>query len=146
MQTTTIKKLTTEQMELGIATRLVQDALASCLTVSVYDGKKWCLERSKDSDQILAALRSTDWNQLRFKNALGEYIGSVAFFYGNAGWDLIYNHTKCNVMTALMKGANSMADHYKDLYNTKVYQNEIKSSKTNSTVDYLLRMFRKALA
>jgi hypothetical protein len=90
------------KIETAIARRLVANALADKLTVSVYDGGAWCLKRSTNLTEIMDALQSTDCDTLRFRNADGVSIGSVLLIWGNED-DLISDHTDNDAIAALVR-------------------------------------------
>ena len=102
-------KMTIEEMEIKIANQIVTDALALNYTVSVYDGEEWALKRSGNHQEIIAALNSTGWDQLKFRKADGEYVGVVALIWGECGHDLINDYTLSDEMESLMQGANDLS-------------------------------------
>lgn len=113
--TETQNALTDSEMELNIAAKIVDDALALSYTISVYDGEEWALKRSKDREEILEALNSTGLDNLTIRDADGEYVGVVALVWGNAGWELINDYTVSDAMETLLQGANELADSYASL-------------------------------
>ena len=109
--------LTDSEMELNIAAKIVDDALALGYAISVYDGEAWALVLSSRRQEILEALNSTGIDNLQIRSARGEYVGVVALVWGNAGWELISDYTVSDTMEALLKGASELADTYADTYN-----------------------------
>lgn len=80
------------QVEREVATHLIDAALAHNWTVSVYDGEAWCLKRSSNRDDILAAIASTDADNIRFRDADGRNMGMVVLVWGN-DQDIIADYT-----------------------------------------------------
>jgi len=107
--------MTIEQMEMAIANKLVSDALALNYTVSVYDSEVWTVKRSSNQEEIIAALNSSDWDQLKFRKANGDYVGVAALIWGETGYDLINDYTVSDEMTALMEGVEALADQFQEL-------------------------------
>lgn len=66
-----------------ICAKLVRQALADGLAVSVNDGEEWTVLKSTDFDEIMAELFTTDSNTLTFRDAEGRRVGSVELIYGN---------------------------------------------------------------
>jgi hypothetical protein len=116
MLSTMSNSMTDEEMEIAIAAKLVTDALALNYTVSVYDSEEWCLKRSSNQEVIMKALNSTGWDQLRFRDSKGEYVGTVALIWGNSSWELISDYTVSEAMETLVKGANELADQFSEQY------------------------------
>jgi len=78
--------------------RIVRKLIKSFLafpgnTVSVYDGEDWCLVKSSKYAEIMAALNSTDEDQLIVRDAAGMKLGWVYLVYGNDGYDVISDYT-----------------------------------------------------
>jgi hypothetical protein len=107
-------KMTVNEMENGIANKIIDDALASGYTVSVYDGEEWPVKRSSNKDEIISALNSTGIDQLKFRDSSGEYVGVCALIWGECGYDLVNDYTVSDAMEKLMKGASDLADTYQD--------------------------------
>ena len=83
----------------------------------MYDSEEWVLKRSSNHDEVMGALQSTGWDQLKFRDANGEYVGVVALIWGNSGWELINDYTVSPAMEALMKGAEELASKIEEEYN-----------------------------
>lgn len=101
---------TSEQIEVEIATKLIDDALAAGFTIDVNDGEDTPLENSTDKAAILAAMRSTDEDYLILKKAIGAnkfLAGWVRFVFGNE-CSVISDYTM-NI-EAVVKGAEALAD------------------------------------
>ena len=54
---------------------LVKNALARDFTVSVWDGEEWQVSRSKIYDDIVDAIESVDFSELRIRDKDGNYQG-----------------------------------------------------------------------
>jgi hypothetical protein len=91
--------------ELAIAHRIISNGLKAGYSVSVFDGEEWCLKRSTKRDEIYAALASTDTDQIRFRNAAGESVGTVLLVWGNDE-DVVGDCTDNEAISALI-GPNS---------------------------------------
>ena len=101
-------------MEQAIANQIVTDALALNYTVSVYDSEEWALKRSGNHQEIIAALNSTGWDQLKFRKADGEYVGVVALIWGESGYDLVNDYTSSEAMESLLKNASDLAEKFSE--------------------------------
>jgi hypothetical protein len=103
-----------QAIERRIVTKLVEDALASGLKVSVDNGgDSYEILLSTDKDAILAEMFATDDERLVFSVDDGvtvKRVGDVYLVYGNDGWDVICDHTDTPRFRELMKGANDLAD------------------------------------
>lgn len=73
--------------------RLIDNALAQDWSVSVNDGEEWTVKKSRDRDEILAALCSTEMDTLRFRNPEGESMGVMVLVYqrGDSPADEVVN-------------------------------------------------------
>jgi hypothetical protein len=87
--------------EIRIANRLIKDALARGYMISVHDGEEWALKKSTNVFEVMNALASTDCDNVRFRDASGVYVGTVALIWGN-DVDLISDWTVSPAMEALM--------------------------------------------
>lgn len=54
---------------------LVKKALDKDFTVSVWDGEEWQVSRSKIYDDIVDAIESVDFSELRIRDKDGNYLG-----------------------------------------------------------------------
>jgi hypothetical protein len=54
---------------------LVKKALSKDFTVSVWDGEEWQVSRSSKYQDIIDAIESVDFSELRIRNSNGEYLG-----------------------------------------------------------------------
>src|ERR1044071_9806971 len=78
-----------------IARQCIADLLAAGFSITVNDGEEDTLLKSRDPDAILAAMATTDDDFLmvsRLRKGQKE-AGWVRFVYGNAGPDVIHDHT-----------------------------------------------------
>jgi hypothetical protein len=55
--------------------KLIKNALAKDLTVSVWDAEEWQVKRSSKYKAIKDAIESVDISQLRFRDKQGEIVG-----------------------------------------------------------------------
>jgi hypothetical protein len=95
--------------ERAIARQAISDLLAAGYLISVNDGNKAALKRSKDADAIFAAMFNSTEEYL-FASVLEETKprGWVRFVYQNEGWDTINDYTT-NLEETLGK-TNRLAD------------------------------------
>lgn len=54
---------------------LIRTGIANGFTCSVWDGEEWQVKRSRSLSACVAAVRSVDEAQLRFRDATGEIVG-----------------------------------------------------------------------
>jgi hypothetical protein len=93
--------------------KLVKIGLAKGYTVSVMDGEEWTLRRSTSLEDIMAAVMTTDEDQLAFRNQAGH--GAVFYLvYGNSPEEVINDHT-----VSIM--ANEMYAEWEAWIERKVY-------------------------
>jgi hypothetical protein len=74
------------------------------LTISVFDGGEWSVKRSRDKEAILKEMRATDQDTLRVREG-DRVVGSVAFIYGNAGYEVAADWTATEEFDALIAPA-----------------------------------------
>lgn len=87
----TARRIETERK---MVSALVRHALANAMTVSVYDGMEWTLEKSTSYEAIFDALFTTDMDVIELCAAAdGKRIGSFQLIYGNDGYDVIADYT-----------------------------------------------------
>lgn len=94
-------------LELRVARKLVEKAIASGFVVSVYDGGEWTVKKSANVKEIVGALASVDEDTLRFRDKeTGIVIGSAFLVWGNApdGSELIADYSVNPAMETLMTG------------------------------------------
>lgn len=105
------------QIERQIVERLVDDALAAGLVVSVYDGEEYAVKLSADRSAILKEIGETEETTLRFRDPLKltagnealAVVGSVLLIVGN-GCDILSDWSDNYRTNALLKGALSVAE------------------------------------
>lgn len=105
--------LTVEQL---ISRRVVRDALAAGLFVSVYDGEEMVVKKSRSQAEIVAAMFSTGEDVLYFYREVdGAMVsaGWVTLIYGN-GIDVISDYSA--KAEAVLAGAKALADRYEARY------------------------------
>ena len=104
------------QIEKDIATKIVDDALARDYSVSVFDSEEWTVKKSRDRNEIIQALMTTDEDTLSFNKQGGERIGWVYLVYGNTGWDVICDYIVNDDMEKLLTGAETLAEKFNNDY------------------------------
>ena len=101
------------EIEKAIIHEMVKRALDRGWTVSVGDGEEWVVKRSRDIEIIIAATRSTDADNIRFRNDTGACIGTVYCVYGN-GCDVICDHTMGEEMEKFMDEIHELSNKYQE--------------------------------
>ena len=97
-------------IEMKIATQLVDDALEAGYTLSVSDGEEITVKRSKDRTAVLEALRTTDYDRLFIH--VGDKNHWVLLIWGN-DVDVISDYAGPDeVMLPLLERAHNIADQY----------------------------------
>lgn len=93
--------------ERAIAAAVVKAALDRDYAISVLDGEDVTVERSRNPETILRAMRTTDEDYLLIHRRIGsgpngnehssmfnaDHFGWVRFVYGNSGFDVICDNT-----------------------------------------------------
>ena len=77
-------------------------AIDAGYSVSLSDGDEWVVKISRDLKRIVAAAMTTDSDILRLSNSDGYYVGRIWFVYGNAGYDVISDHTANDAIESLL--------------------------------------------
>lgn len=95
-----------DETEKKIANALVLAGISRGYTVSVNDGEEWVVNHSKNIEEIMAALGSTDMDIIRFTDIFQERIGSFLLIWGNGG-DLVSDHTANDACEELYNDVNS---------------------------------------
>ncbi len=99
------------EIERAIIERLVSDALFfEGYSVSHSDGEAITVSRSRDIAPIMAQLHACDEEGLFFYDEDGGRVGAVSLVYGNGGYDVIADYTVNERMTALVAGAERLAE------------------------------------
>jgi hypothetical protein len=98
------------EIERAIIERLVSDALFFGYSVSHSDGEALTVSRSRDTAPIMTQLHACDEEGLLFYDEEGGRVGAVSLVYGNGGYDVIADYTVNERMTALVAGAERLAD------------------------------------
>ena len=97
-------------IEMKIATQVVDDALAAGYVVSVQDGEEITVTRSSDRNEILGALRTTDVDRLYIHD--GDKTYWVLLIWGNDA-DVISDCAGPDeVIIPLLERAQNIADQY----------------------------------
>lgn len=93
-----------------IANRIIRDVLAAGHHITVNDGEEDALIASRDEAAIMAAMFTTDEDQLFFdfdpKDRV-SHAGWVWLMYGNSGYDVVHDALCDPELTA---GADALAD------------------------------------
>lgn len=76
-------------------------------SISVFDGQDVTVSKSRNEDQIMGALMSTDEDVLRIYSRDGKF-GYMHLIYGNDGHDVIADHAVA--MSDLLQDTNDFAD------------------------------------
>lgn len=92
--------------EAKIARKTVEALLAAGYAVSVNDGEETTVDRSRNINEIMAAMFSTDEDYL-YAHA-DSYIGMVYFVYGNDGYEVINDYSTS--LEDVMAPINAYAD------------------------------------
>lgn len=87
--------------EKRMATALVTACIQRGYTVSVNDGGDWVVKRSTDKAEIMAALFSTDEDQIVIRDKDGNRAGWFWLVYGNDGWDVVSDFSDNAVCNAI---------------------------------------------
>lgn len=98
-----------QKNEEAIVRKVIADALAAGYILSVYDGGEIVVKLSRDGEQTLAALNSTDMDHLHFHTAEGGHVGFVSFVWGN-DTDVIHDCTDNEATRAVLLGAEALSD------------------------------------
>jgi hypothetical protein len=99
-----------DPVEADIAMKLVLAAIVRGYMISVHEGEDWAIKRSVNPGAILDAMGSTDEDQLLFRDAKSDLIGSVWLIYGN-GEDVISDCTANDQMDHLVGEATAHLDN-----------------------------------
>jgi hypothetical protein len=81
------------RLELQVVTAVVDEALKRGWAVSVFDGEETTVEQSKDREAIIAALRTTDEDQLTFHTDDSMTRAWVRLIYGNLPWEVVNDYS-----------------------------------------------------
>lgn len=100
-------------IEMEIVGQMIKRALDRGWKVSVEDGEEWVVKRSRNYEEIMAATRSTDADNIRFRKDDGEYVGTVYCVYGN-GADVLCDHTCGDEMEKFMEEMYDICDKYQE--------------------------------
>jgi len=98
----------TQAVERRIAARLVDDALEGGYEVTVFDGECTALSRSREREDILGAMFSTESDRLVFRKD-GKRRGTVDLVYGN-GRDVLSDWSDNQEINGLVAGALELAE------------------------------------
>jgi hypothetical protein len=96
----------TGRHEAAAVRRLIGHALAQDWTVSVNDGEEWTVKKSRDSDEILAALATTGEDTLKFRDPEGKAVGTMYLVYqggDNPGDEVVCDYSDNESMDYLYR-------------------------------------------
>ena len=103
------------QIEKDVATKIVDDALALGYSISLNNGgEEDELTDCRDREKILAELKASDEDTLKFTSIAGNHLGWVWLVYGNSGWDVIRDYT--TNLEELLKGAFDLCTELEEKY------------------------------
>jgi hypothetical protein len=91
----------TGHLEAAAVRLLIDHALAQDWTVSVNDGEEWTVKKSRDRDEILAALATTGEDILKFRDSEGKALGTMWLIYqggDNPGDEVVNDYTSNEAM------------------------------------------------
>ena len=104
---------TIEKIERQIAGKIIDDALAAGLSISVSDGEDLVLRRSTDREAILEAMFTTDADYLYLVKD-DKVLGSVFLVWGNGPDCITDNSTSINeYLVGAEKLAETLAEEYR---------------------------------
>lgn len=109
----------------AVIRRIVMDVLAVTVEgapaylLGVFDGEEVVVQASRDLNQIMGALMSTDEDVLIVRRILPDrcstYVGSIHLIYGVAGWEVIADNTDNSIINELLRGAEELAGEFCEL-------------------------------
>lgn len=95
--------------EMRVCRTAIKAALDRNLTVSVYDGGAWPVKKSRDLTEIVAALRSTDADEIVFRDAAtGDRRGWMHFVYESSAEEVIADCTDNAITREIYKAAEAI--------------------------------------
>ncbi|MDL2398437.1 hypothetical protein [Rhizobium mayense] len=89
------------EMERKIVSAIVIHAIANRMTISVYDGEKWTLARSRSCGDIFASLFTADEDRLLLRNADGDKVGWFCLAYGKDDYGVVSDYTASHACEAI---------------------------------------------
>lgn len=105
-------RLTNDEIELKILSKLIHTAFGLGYSISVFDGGEETLTKSISSEEVFQAIRTTDKDTLSFYSPT-EYVGRVWLYYGN-GVDVIGDSTDNEKMIELLSPAMALSVELED--------------------------------
>ena len=82
--------------------KLITNALAQNLTVSVWDGEEWQLKRSTAYMAIKDAIESVEVAEVRLRNQAGDIVGWAQIIPDLDPEETVADYTMTPTMTALL--------------------------------------------
>jgi hypothetical protein len=109
-----------EELERLIARQIVEDAIAAGYEIDVNDGEETTLQYSTNRDDVLAAMFSTDCDQLTLYTGAGSLadlgivdkrrrVGSIFLIWGN-GHDVVSDYSDNLEIASVLGRANATAE------------------------------------
>lgn len=102
-------------MERKVISCFVKKALQYGNKISIHNGEEICLNRSTSYKAIMAAIMSTDEENLIVTNEYNGYVGSVFCVYGNDGWDVFADYS-VSLEFIMEAGPNALIDQLSGSY------------------------------
>ena len=109
-------------MDRAVIRRAVVDILAAQSTtagatgpmhnITVHDGEGTALAHSRDMDQIMGEIGACDEEVLIVHDHGRDDVkgpGQIILVHGNAGWDVVADHTYNDTMVRLLAGADALS-------------------------------------
>jgi hypothetical protein len=82
--------------------KLITNALAQNLTISVWDGEEWQVKRGNTYKAIKEAIESVELAELRLRDQAGQIVGWAQIIPDNEPDETIVDYTMTPTMTALL--------------------------------------------
>ncbi len=87
----------------------VDALLTAGYALTVFDGEEETVQRSRDRQAILGAMRTTDDDFLLVEGfSTGHKRPWIRFVYGNGGWDVLADHSMS--LEKILEPVNALAD------------------------------------
>jgi hypothetical protein len=102
------------EIERLIVSQVVKDALTQGYRISVDDGgDEYAVNSSTNYNEVMEALMNTGNDKIYLYTKDSVEFGWIDFVYGNAGWDVISDHTtNIEHKTTILHEANAIAKQY----------------------------------
>jgi adenylosuccinate synthase len=83
-------------------------------TLRVHDGEEFATEKTRDTDEIMKAIMSTDEDHLYVYEG-SRRVGYLYLVYGNSGWDVMSDYTDIPEFKSFVLPADNLADAFDEL-------------------------------